>query len=64
MTYVEEVYAKLEKENPNEKEFLQAAKEILFSCNPFSISTPNIKRRLFWKGSLNPNVSSCSEYLG
>ena len=34
MTYVEEVYAKLEKENPNEKEFLQAAKEILFSLQP------------------------------
>jgi len=44
MTYVEEVYAKLEKENPNEKEFLQAAKEILFSLQPVFDKHPEYQK--------------------
>ena len=34
MTYVERVYAEVEKRNPNEKEFLQAVKEVLESLAP------------------------------
>ena len=34
MTYVERVYAEVEKRNPNEKEFLQAVKEVFESLAP------------------------------
>ncbi len=34
MKYIEEVYSELVRKNPYEKEFLQAAKEILFSLTP------------------------------
>lgn len=44
MNYVEEVYAKLVEENSNEKEFLQAAKEILFSLQPVFDRHPEYRK--------------------
>lgn len=44
MTYIEEVFQKLERENSNEKEFLQAAKEILFSLQPVIDKHPEYQK--------------------
>lgn len=44
MTYVEEVYSELVKKNPHEKEYLQAAKEILFSLTPFLNEHPELQK--------------------
>lgn len=59
MTYVEEVYAKLVKENPNEKEFLQAAKEILFSLQPVFDRHPEYQKAGLLERFVEPERIIC-----
>lgn len=42
--YVKRVYEALEQRNPHEKEFLQAAYEILESLEPLVVKRPEIEK--------------------
>ena len=52
--YVREVYESLEKRNPNEKEFLQAALEILISLEPLIIKRPEIEKNKILERFIEP----------
>lgn len=59
MKYVEEIYSKLVKENPNEKEFLQAAKEILFSLQPVFDRHPEYQKAGLLERFVEPERIVC-----
>ena len=57
MSYVDEVIARVVKENPNEPEFHQAVKEVLTPCVPWWTPTRRSSAgKRCWSGSPIPNA--------
>ena len=54
--YVSRVYEELKSRNGHEKEFIQAAYEILNSLSPVFDKHPNMKRRASWNALWSPSV--------
>ena len=52
--YVKRVYEALEQRNPNEKEFLQAAYEILESLEPLVVKRPEIEKNQILERFVEP----------
>ena len=52
--YVKRVYEALEQRNPNEKEFLQAAYEILESLEPLVVKRPEIEKNKILERFVEP----------
>ncbi len=52
--YVKKVYEELEQKNPNEKEFLQAALEILESIEPYVLKHPELEKNKILERFVEP----------